>query len=320
MYGKRLVSHRAFFAGTLSAGIAFSVIWSLSFIVAKGALQSISPLWLSGLRLTLAGVVLLLVNGAAILSFWRNVAPRTVLRVLISGFLCQAVYLGTCFWALVHLPTSIVNIVVSTLPLMSLPFSFFLLGEKIGLAGIAAFVLSIAGVVIALISGIDETMRNLSLYGFSALVVFGSVVALALGNTLIKPVISEAALLPFCAFQFTSSGVVSIAIALAHDGVHMLSFGVLLQEAFSLFFLAFIGSILGTVLWFRVLRAMPANTANTFFLLTPIFGIIFGYLIFEEQITWSKVLGVLVICSAIGLRLNSIPSFSGLSNQYGIKR
>ena len=303
----RLVApHHVFFAGTLLVGIVFTVIWSLSFIVTKGALQKISPLWLSGLRLTLAGSALLLVNGTAILSFCRNVTPRVVLRVLLSGFLCQAVYLGTSYWALVHLPTSIVNIVVSTLPLMSLPFSFFLLGEKIGLTGIAAFVLSITGVAVTLLSDTDVMIRSFSPYDFSALVVFASVIALALGNTLIKPVISEAALLPFCAIQFASSGLVSIAIATAFDGTHVPSFDALFQEAFSLFFLAGVGSILGTVLWFRVLRAMPANTANSFFLLTPIFGIIFGNMIFEEPITWSKVLGVFVICSAIGLRLSSI--------------
>ncbi|MCL2872858.1 MAG: DMT family transporter [Betaproteobacteria bacterium] len=302
-------SHFHAIIGTALAGIAFAVIWSLSFVVSKAALQSISPLWLSGLRLILAGGILLLVNGVAIWSFWRNVERQTLLRIVAAGVLSQAGYLGPMYWALVHLPTSIVNVVVSSLPLMSLPFSYFLLSEKIGIAGIVAFLLSIAGVTITLLGGNSLALSDFSTYGLSALLVVASVVALALGNVLIKPLISSKALLPFCAIQFISSGALLLVLALGGEGAHVPDGNALSQTALHLAFLAGVGSILGTVLWFRVLRAMPANAANSFFLLTPIFGVALGHLIFSEAITMSKIIGILVIFSAITLRLGGLPYF-----------
>lgn len=306
---------RFYFIGTALAGIAFAVIWSLAFVVSKSALQSIPPLWLSGLRLILAGGILLLVNGVAILSFWRRVDRRTLLRIVAAGVLSQAGYLGPMYWALVHLPTSIVNVVVSSLPLMGLPFCYFLLSEKIGIAGVVAFLLSIAGVTITLLGGNSLALSGFSAYGLSALMTVVSVMALALGNVLIKPIISDSALLPFCAIQFVSSGVLLMALAVGCEGALVLDGNVLSQTALHLVFLSGVGSILGTILWFRVLRAMPANAANSFFLLTPIFGVVLGHLIFSEPITVSKMIGVLVIFSAITLRLGSLPYFKKLAGQ-----
>ena len=76
-------------------------------------------------------------------------------------------------------------------------------------------------------------------------------------------------------------------------------------------FLACVGSVAGTLLWFFVLQSMSANAASSFFLLTPVFGIVLGKLIFGEPVTLSKSLGVIVISLAILLRLKGFFNSAG---------
>lgn len=288
---------------TISAGVAFALIWSLSFVVTKMGLEQLSPFWLASLRLLIAAGGLFLLKGSKIFSYWRNQSRSLLPRVVLAGLLSQAIYLGMSYWALIHIPTSIVNIAVSSLPLVTLPFSFLLLREHIGPGGILAFMLSIAGVAITLSGGGDQTSSGVGDRGIAIMALVLSVAALALGNVLIKPHISLRSLLPFCAVQFLISGLVTLALALIFEADRTPDARSLFASAPLLLFLAFIGSILGTFLWFRVLCNLAANAASSFFLLTPIFGIVLGGLVFGEPMTGTKMLGVAVISLAITLRL-----------------
>ncbi len=82
----------------------------------------------------------------------------------------------------------------------------------------------------------------------------------------------------------------------------------MLSSILEIFFLSMIGSILGTLMWFRVLERLPANSASSFFLLTPLMGIAFGSVIFGEPVTSGKILGIALISSAILLRVGDFRS------------
>lgn len=287
---------------TLISGVLFAIIWSLSFIATKSALYDISPLWLATIRLLLATGLVWLTKAKAVLEFLSQIPPNTFYRIVLASILAQGAYLGMSYWALAHLPTSVVNIVVSTLPLMTLPIAYLLLGERIGMTGIAAFILSIIGVIITLDGGLIA-FGKLPLLFWPSLILFASVLALGFGNVLTKSLISDRTLLPLCALQFLFGAIAMMLAALFFEQNQIPNITALSMAIPELIFLAGVGSILGTFMWFNVLRSMTTNVASTFFLLTPIIGIFFGSIFFGESITYPKIIGTLLITLAILLRL-----------------
>ncbi len=289
-----------FVMGTLVLGVLFATIWSLSFVATKTALGDIPPLALAAIRLLFAGLLLAAFKARQVRDFAATCTGKGMRKIVIAGLLSQALYLCGSYWALVNMPTSVVNIVVSTLPLVTLPFAFALLGEKAQISSVFAFFLGIAGVGMTLAGGGSADTATLHSYAVPAGVLFASVLALALGNVLIKPLVCTANLVPICAIQFLSSGLMAVGASWALEPT-VTPAGVASGLQYILF-LSLIGSILGTLIWFRLLDRMPAGAASSFFLLTPIFGVFFGWVFFGEPVTTSKFVGVLIICSAITLR------------------
>ena len=54
-------------------------------------------------------------------------------------------------------------------------------------------------------------------------------------------------------------------------------------------------------LWFGLLARAPLNQLNVFSFLTPAFGLLIGYLFFEERLQLVQILGIIVIISGIAL-------------------
>ena len=291
---------------TPALGGLFALIWSLSFVATKLALEHVPPVTLASLRLVLAGAVVLILRPVRTLRMLNSMDVRVRWKIAGAGLLSQAVYLSASYWALGNLPTSVVNIVVSTLPLITIPISFMVLRERVRILDLVAFVLSIIGVVFTLSPVIDTSPTQFADIDMSAVVLMVSVVSLALGNVLMKPLVSSSSLFAIFAIQFTFAGIASFVLSLVLEPFPDLT-GIAGSGGY-IVFLALIGSVLGTAAWFRILRELPANAASSFFLLTPLFGVLFGLAVFGEPIDGGKIVGVLVISASIALRArDSLP-------------
>ncbi|MDD7911165.1 DMT family transporter [Pseudovibrio exalbescens] len=280
-------------------GVLFAAIWSLSFVATKAALADLGPASLASGRLLLAGILLSVLIHPRLYAFFRGLNRSQMRRVLLAGLLSQAGYLTASYWSLLHLPTSLVNIVVSSLPLATVPFAFFILHEQVRAITVVSFILSMTGVAVTLMSGSDFLAIEPDFILPSA-ILFASVLMLACGNVIVKPLINPTTLLPICALQFLSSGLLVSGLAVVSEPLPTLP-GIW-QAAPYIGFLAVIGSIVGTLIWFKILEKLPANTASGFFILTPVFGILLGRFVFGEEITTNKVVGVIIIGLAILLQ------------------
>ena len=54
-------------------------------------------------------------------------------------------------------------------------------------------------------------------------------------------------------------------------------------------------------LWFRLLARAPLNQLNVFSFLTPVFGLLIGFLFFDERLQLAQALGILVVTFGIAL-------------------
>lgn len=108
-----------------------------------------------------------------------------------------------------------------------------------------------------------------------------SVLALAAGNTLVKPYVSLRTIAPTCAIQMTLSGIVVLSLAAYLEGRDGLAVSAhsLSARAYSIF----IESIIGTFVWYKVMETFTAKGASMFLLFTPIFGPAISRLHWEKR-------------------------------------
>jgi probable blue pigment (indigoidine) exporter len=278
------------------AGVLFAAIWSGAFIATKFALPATSPLWLAGLRLGLAALILFGFQYRQVVQLFRAVSHAMRWRIVAGALLSQAVYLGATYSALTMLPANLVSIIVSILPLVSIPAGLVLLGEEITLRDIASIGVGVLGVVIVIGDPI-AIFSNSTAASWPILLTIGSVFALAIGNAMLKPALTAETAWPVCTLQMAISAGVTLCTAGLVEGP--LQFQVTSQDVLGLVYLVLIGSIAGTYAWFKVLRSFSSIGASGFFLLTPIFGILFGFTFLSEHITERHLLGSLLICLGI---------------------
>ena len=281
-------------------GIIFAAIWSGSFVATKIALADTPPLWLAGMRLATAGLLLLAFTYSAVLRLWRSMTIRQRCTLLLSGLLSQGCYLGATYWSLTELPTGLVNVIVAALPLVSVPISYLILRESMDRSDFAAAAFGMMGIVIVVIGRDAGSLTLTNFLSPTIVLTIAAVIALATGNALIKPQVSSASIIPICALQMVFSSLLIMGLAVAQNGA---SGFVLTERSLGAFaYLVLAGSIMGTFLWLKVLEIFTAKAASMFFLFTPLFGLSIGWGWLGEDLTPTKMAGAAIVCCSIMFR------------------
>lgn len=134
-----------------AAGVAWSSIFGLSFLVTKGALEAFSPVTLLFLRFALATVALGMLALAGVVKLGYRGKPKLPL-VLICVFQ-PVLYFTFETFGLREVASSTAGLVIGALPAAVAALSVPLLHEHLSGRQVAGLVLSIAGVALVVLAG-----------------------------------------------------------------------------------------------------------------------------------------------------------------------
>jgi drug/metabolite transporter (DMT)-like permease len=67
----------------------------------------------------------------------------------------------------------------------------------------------------------------------------------------------------------------------------------------SLFYQSVVIAFASYLVWFKLIYAYPVAKLSAFTFFTPIFGVLFGVLFYQEQLTLSLVVGLILVCTGI---------------------
>jgi len=155
--------------------------------------------------------------------------------------------------------------------------------------------LGLAGVALVLrsrLSGMQEDLHG-------TLLVTGGLIALVAGTLLYKRLKPQAGL-------WTATGIQSLAAAVA-----LLPFALMNESlgdarltaslAWSMAYMIVAVSMGGYYLWFMILTRASATSASALHFLMPPLGLLFGWLVLREPVSWLDLLGIVPIAFGIWL-------------------
>ena len=264
----------------IALALAVTGLWGFSFVVMRELLDALPPLMVSGLRVAIAALpVLILFRPPATRWYW------TVGIGLTQGTIQMSLlFFGMEF----GMPAGLSSLLLQSQIFFTTIFAFAILGEKPGRAQYAGIAVSGAGIaIIGLTLPGGPTLAGLGFVIVAALSWASSNIIVKLAGTddLLR-LVAWAHLIgiaPLLGLSYVFEGGATAFTALTD--VTWITIG-------ELFFLGLIATCFGFMLWSYLLRRYPAYLVTPFSLVIPISGLISTALLLDESLGPQRLAGV----------------------------
>ena len=275
--------------------ISFSVLLGLNQALVKLVNVGFAPVFQAGLRSACAFIPVLAFAWIArrrLSVTDGTLGPGIVNGLLFSGEFCLL------FLALDYTSVARVSLFFYTMPFwVAVGAHFVIPGERLTRSRIVGLAIALSGVTLAL-SGDDASSAGSRAWLGDLLAMGGGVlwagIALLTRTTKLSGATPEMNLL----YQLAVSAVLLLAIApLFGEPIREVTPAIL--GIFTFQFLVVVA--FGFVVWFWILVIYPVSDMASFGLLTPVFGVFFGWLIFDDELTLSFILSLMLVGSGIFL-------------------
>ncbi len=263
------------------------LLWGIGFTFAKAGLNEFPPLFLMGLRFSLASLVLV----------WFVPIPRGQLKQIFwISFVGSTLQYGMTFTGLSMLDASLAIIIIH----LEVPFSVFLaaiiLKDKPGIQRILGMLISFAGIV--LIAGQPSLRGQLS----AILLTAAGAMMWAVGQVMVKRLKNPPSGFALTAWIGVFSGPQMILGSFIFEDSQLeslsnaswIGWGVIL-------YLALIMTVLGYGIWYRVLSRNPVSRVMPVMLLLPVFTITSSMLFLGEQPSLIIFIGSAVVIGGVSM-------------------
>jgi drug/metabolite transporter (DMT)-like permease len=274
--------------------IGFNVLLGLNQALVKVVNSGFAPVFQSGLR---SACAFLPVLGFALIMRKRlSITDGTLGLGLVNGLLFSGEFC-LLFLALDYTSVARVSLFFYTMPFwVALGAHLLVPGERLTFARAAGLGLAITGVTVAMSGKAPALAEDAWIGDLLAILaaMFWSGIALLTRTTRLAKCSPEMNLL----YQLAVSAVVLTALAPF--------FGELVRDVTPAIVMIFAFQVvvivaIGFVVWFWILSIYPISNMASFSLLAPVFGVFFGWLIFDDEITPAFVAALLLVGSGIVL-------------------
>ncbi|MHB1609522.1 MAG: DMT family transporter [Acidiferrobacter thiooxydans] len=261
-----------------------------SFAVVQMGIRYAPPLFLAGLRFSLAGLIL---------AFGIRQRPhphdwRLWARVIAIGLLQTTGVMGAIFLSLQTIPAGESAILTFANPMLVVVFSAFFLGTRYRAVQWIGAALGLAGVAVAVgIATSDAWHLHIGVVYGLASAVFWAVATLLLKRW--GPLIDSWVM---TAYQMLVGGVFLIGLGALLEGPH---FQITPASIIILVWLVVMASIVQFGAWFYVLHHEDPARASAYLFLAPVFGVVTGWGLLNQPIGVDVVIGTVLIVAAIWL-------------------
>ena len=273
------------------AALVVIVAWGLNFVVIKQGLTEIPPLLLGALRFTLVAF-------PAVFFIKRPTVPwRIIVLYGTTISLGQFIFLFTAMY--VGMPAGLASLVLQSQAFFTVLMAALFMGEKVRRHNVLGMVVAVIGLgfieqgaapgsvpilgfVLTLLAALSWAAGNIVTKGTGKI----DMLSLVVWGALVPPV-------PFFILSWIFEGPETIQASLA---------GLTYVGVLAVFYLAMVATIVGYVLWGRLLSRHPASKVAPLSLLVPVIGLVSSAWFLDERLAAIQWLGGVIVM--LGLAIN----------------
>ena len=276
-----------FFELTLLASI-----WGASFLFMRIASPELGPILLMTLRVGIAAICLLPVlfyykQGPELGKHWRH--------LFIVGLVSTALPFTLFGYATLSLPAGITSVLNTTTPMFGVIIALFWFKEKITLPVITGLGIGVMGIYLLMFDKLHLETDNSIMLPTAATFVATFCYALSANYTKkylsgVKPLV-----------QATGSLVAATLILLPFSIFNLPENDISTKVIISTGLLGVICTAVAYILFFRLLANVGPNKAISVTYLIPIFGVFWGSILLDENITLTMITGIVIVLLGVAL-------------------
>jgi drug/metabolite transporter (DMT)-like permease len=269
------------------------IVWGSTYLAIRVMVETVPPLLGAGVRFAVAGAVML-----AVLSFRRRVKPTRaqLLSALLVGLLLPGAN-AVVTVAEQEVPSNLAALLIASIPLWVLVMRRAA-GEPVSPAGIGAVLVGFAGVALLLQPG--EQSEGASLLALGACVF--AAVMWASGSFASPRLRLPGDPLVASGWQMLLGGLAITVTGLAVGEAGEVDFEAFsLRSVVALGYLIVFGSWLAFTAYAWLLQNAPISRVATYAYVNPVVAIVLGFLILDEVVTGTTIVGAAIIVVSVAL-------------------
>lgn len=269
--------------------ILLALVWGTSFILIKKSVDVFSPYQVGALRVSMAGLVLMIFGIPAL----KRLDRKTIMWAGLAGFFGNFIPMYLFPMAEVRVSSSLAGILNSLVPIFTLLFAYLLFQVKSSKVQILGAVIGFFGANILMIFGGGS--HEDSSFWYAMLVVLATM-SYALSGLIVKEKLNHVKSMDLGGIVFSIWFFPSIVI-LFFSGFFQQWTGSDLQWEGLMYvsILALIGTAMAMILFYKLIQQTSAVFASTVTYLMPLVAILWGVVAGEELNVWFIVGGALIL-------------------------
>lgn len=276
------------------APVAFVVLWSTGFVVARYATRDAAPLTFLTIRLAIAAGLLALV--ARIM----QAPPPTAMQVrwsVVAGIGLHALYLGGVFVAIDRgMPAGVSALIAGLHPVLTSLLATRLLGERLSRLQRVGVGLGFTGVAVVVVDRLLAHSQGVTAFALVASAI--SIGGMSAGTLTQRRHGSSTPLMWGTVVQFAASATVLALPALLWEGF---AIEPTLQMSFAMAWSVLVMSIVAILMMLWLLQRQAAARVSSLFFLTPALSALEAAILFDERLGVAAVVGLVIGLAGVAL-------------------
>lgn len=263
------------------------VFWALVFPFIKIALEELSPVNLTIMRLLVVCIVFLILLIVKPNKF-SKIQKKDIVPIFLVGFLGIILYHFGLNYGEQYISASAASVIIATIPIFVVILAAIFLKEKITIKIVLGVILSLVGVVVISTVGRSDALLEVKYISGALAVILAA--ALGAGYT----VAGKKMLQRYSALSLTvyvcllgSLGLIPFISSSLFEEVAAMS----LTGWSVVIFLGVFPTVVGYVLWYVALEIKSASEISVYLYFVPVLSTIISYIFFRDEITWLFVFG-----------------------------
>ena len=274
------------------------VVWGSTYLAIDLAVETLPSFLMLAVRFFIAGAILYLLSSRGAerprLVHWRSALAVGGALLLLGN--------GGVAYAVEHVDTGVVALIVGSVPLWMALLDRVVYGQRLAPVAVAGLVLGFGGIAFLARPSGDGSLAGV------IVVLLGSL-AWAAGSLYARKAPAPSNALQGASMQMLAGATLLAVVGVAKGEVGEFSFGAASTSSWlALVYLITLGSLVGFSAYIWLLKVAPTHLVGTYAYVNPVVAVLLGSLWLGEPITLSILIGGAAIVVAVALIVSARPA------------